>query len=159
MGDLKISERTAASALTGAEIIGAIQSGADRRTTSQDIADLAANGVKKYKFTIAQKQGNDPTVIDYINELSGTPVWVKSIDGVYNGTLVGAFPANKTFINPKVTTGLYISAGGPVYSLITYRIDRISDDVIQYTQSDVNGNLIDHGYYEDNISFEINILP
>lgn len=44
MADKKISARTAAGALTGAEIVPAIQSGADRKTTAQDIANLVALG-------------------------------------------------------------------------------------------------------------------
>lgn len=44
MADTKISALTAASALTGAEIVPVLQSSANRRTTAQDIADLAAAG-------------------------------------------------------------------------------------------------------------------
>lgn len=44
MADIKISALTAASALTGAEIVPVVQSAANRRTTAQDIANLAAAG-------------------------------------------------------------------------------------------------------------------
>lgn len=41
----KISELTAASALTGTELVEVVQGGTNKRTTSQDIADLAGVGV------------------------------------------------------------------------------------------------------------------
>lgn len=44
MADTKISALTAASALTGTEIVPVVQSAANRRTTAQDIANLAAAG-------------------------------------------------------------------------------------------------------------------
>lgn len=44
MPDTKISALTAASALTGVEIVPVVQSSANRRTTAQDIADLASGG-------------------------------------------------------------------------------------------------------------------
>lgn len=41
MAQTKFSELTAAGALTGAEIVAVVQSGASRRTTAQEIADLS----------------------------------------------------------------------------------------------------------------------
>lgn len=43
--DQKISARTAATPLTGAEYLGIIQGGADRKTTTQEIADLASGTI------------------------------------------------------------------------------------------------------------------
>lgn len=44
MADTKTSDETAASALTGAELVRIVQSAANRRTTTQEIADLASGG-------------------------------------------------------------------------------------------------------------------
>lgn len=44
MADTKISAETAAGTLTGAEIVPVVQSGNNRRTTTQDIADLGGGG-------------------------------------------------------------------------------------------------------------------
>lgn len=40
MADVKISELTAASALTGTELVEVVQSGTNKKSTTQDIADL-----------------------------------------------------------------------------------------------------------------------
>lgn len=45
MASTKISDETAASALDGTELVPVVQGGANRRTTTQDIADLAAGDV------------------------------------------------------------------------------------------------------------------
>ncbi len=44
MADVKISALTAASALTGTELIETVQGGTNKKTTTQDIADLFALG-------------------------------------------------------------------------------------------------------------------
>jgi len=44
MADLKISELAAASALTGTELVELVQGGVNKRTTTQEIADLGAGG-------------------------------------------------------------------------------------------------------------------
>lgn len=56
MADQKISARTAAGTLTGAEIVPVIQSGADRRTTTQDIADLGTGEVITAKISISSAE-------------------------------------------------------------------------------------------------------
>jgi len=45
MPDTKISDMTAASALTGAEVVPVLQGGSNKRTTTQDIADLGSAGI------------------------------------------------------------------------------------------------------------------
>lgn len=44
MADLKISELPASDALTGAELVELVQGGVNKRTTTQDIADLGGGG-------------------------------------------------------------------------------------------------------------------
>lgn len=48
MADQKISVRTAASTLTGTEVVGVIQGGNDRKTTTAEIAALASAGNLTY---------------------------------------------------------------------------------------------------------------
>lgn len=56
MADQKISARTAASSLTGAEIVGVIQSGTDKKTTAQEIADLGTGEVITAKISISSAE-------------------------------------------------------------------------------------------------------
>lgn len=44
MASTKISDETTASSLTGTELVPVVQSGSNRKTTTQDIADLASGG-------------------------------------------------------------------------------------------------------------------
>ena len=53
MADTKISAETAAGALDGSEIVPVVQAGANRRTTTQDIADLAAGGSGLYSQVLS----------------------------------------------------------------------------------------------------------
>lgn len=46
--DKKISELTSAGALTGAEILEVVQGGANKQTTTQDIANLSPGGVSDW---------------------------------------------------------------------------------------------------------------
>ena len=62
MGKKKISAFTAASALTGAEIVPVLQGGVNKKTTTQEIADLGAAGQiyieKTHSQLLALKAGN-----------------------------------------------------------------------------------------------------
>lgn len=51
----KISELTAASELTGTELVEVVQSGTNKRTTAQDIADIAS-GFSEYQGTLTTSQ-------------------------------------------------------------------------------------------------------
>ena len=54
-------------------------------------------GYKTYIANINNAVGSgDPSVIVYKNELSGPIVWTEASTGVFLGTLVGAFPYEKT---------------------------------------------------------------
>lgn len=88
---IKISELTAAGALTGTELVPVVQSGATKRTTTQDIADLggAGSGYTVYTATLAATAGNAPTeTVVHADTIGGT------ISYGYNG--VGQYPITRT---------------------------------------------------------------
>jgi hypothetical protein len=55
-------------------------------------------GYKTYVATLTQADGNAPVAVVFENTLGGTVVWTRFAAGVYFGTLTGAFPPGKTFI-------------------------------------------------------------
>lgn len=69
MADKKISELTAAGALTGAEILELVQGGVNKQTTTQDIADLGGGG---------------GGAVDSVNGQTGVVVLTKSDVGLGN---------------------------------------------------------------------------
>lgn len=60
MANLKISELTAAGALTGAELVEAVQGGVNVRTTTQDIANLGGGGSGVQSVTGDGVDNTDP---------------------------------------------------------------------------------------------------
>jgi len=54
-------------------------------------------GPKVWRGLLSQTGTDAPTAIVLENSLGGDIVWTYSSTGIYLGTLVGAFPANKTF--------------------------------------------------------------
>ena len=60
---------------------------------------IAGDGsYKKYSVVLSQSSTSAPT-IDYINSNTiGTIVWTRSDQGIYYGTLTGAFPVLKTVL-------------------------------------------------------------
>lgn len=56
---------------------------------------------KVYTALLTQSGTDAPTAIVLENTLGGAIVWTRSSDGVYVGTLAGAFVTNKTFIDAK----------------------------------------------------------
>lgn len=64
-----------------------------------DASPVASLGYKVYKALISQSSTSAPTVIVLQNTLSAAIVWTRDGAGVYLGTLVGAFTADKTFLH------------------------------------------------------------
>ena len=62
---------------------------------------------KKYIALITQTSTNAPTVIELENTI-GPIVWTRTAVGQYDGTLTGAFIANKTYLTISSTLGNYI---------------------------------------------------
>jgi hypothetical protein len=69
MANVKISELTSASTLTGTEIIPLVQSGSTVKTTAQDIADLAS-GVS-YTSYVAKISGDSPVTSSVFENTTG----------------------------------------------------------------------------------------
>lgn len=68
----KISELSAATALTGAEIVPIVQGGASVQTTAQDIANLAGTGAVTHEGTITTIMGTAGT--SFVVDLPATSV-------------------------------------------------------------------------------------
>jgi len=64
------------------------------KTTAQD--------VKVYRALVSQTAGNAPVATVLENSLGGVVVWSRTDPGMYEATLAGAFPTNKTFYNPMI---------------------------------------------------------
>ena len=73
---------------------------------------VIVNGVKTYKALLTQTGTDAPVATVLQNTLGGTVVWTRNGVGSYQGTLVGAFTANKTLI----ITALNGDAGLAIYS-------------------------------------------
>ncbi len=72
----------------------------DTELNDKKIVSISSGGVNKktYKATISQAAGAAPVAIVLENTLSADIVWTRTGNGAYNGTLVGEFTANKTFV-------------------------------------------------------------
>jgi hypothetical protein len=70
MANVKISELSSASSLTGTEIIPLVQSGSTVKTTAQDIADLAGGGAS-YTSYVAKISGDSPVTSSVFENTTG----------------------------------------------------------------------------------------
>lgn len=117
-------------------------------TTSTGIANKGyVDGLipKVYKAIVSQVGTADPTVVVIANTLGGTVVWTRTAVGNYRATLVGAFPAAKTFpITGTPTNGTNFSIG----------VVRGSDDYI-FMDSFTSGTLTDSTINNQSVSFEV----
>lgn len=76
MSDTKISEMTAASALTGTEVVPVLQSSTNKRTTAQAIANLAITGAltaNKIPKAASATTASDSTITDNGGVTIGSP--------------------------------------------------------------------------------------
>jgi hypothetical protein len=71
MANVKISELSSASSLTGTEIIPLVQSGSTVKTTAQDIADLAGGGGVSYTSYVAIVSGDSPVTSSVFENTTG----------------------------------------------------------------------------------------
>lgn len=145
----KISAMPAASALTGAELVPIVQSGDNKRTTAQDIADLGGGGSAAYMVYTAllTQAGTDAPVATVLqNTLGGTLVWTRAGAGDYTGTLAGIFIVSKVwgvFNAPSYNGDAILSSG----------VQRLDNNSVQlYTGVELNTN-------GDIASIEIRVYP
>jgi hypothetical protein len=66
-------------------------------TVTESINGAPVVGYKRYIALISQTGISDPTVIVLENTI-GDIVWTRNLAGEYIGTLIGAFPQNKTYL-------------------------------------------------------------
>lgn len=84
---------------------------------------------KQYRATLLGANGSFTSATISKNDLSAAIVWAYSAEGVYTGTLVGAFTAGKTNIllsNLDATGGVILSAvrtSADVITLSTFAVD------------------------------------
>ena len=87
---------------------------------------------KTYKAILNQASTDAPTVTTLIlNELSAAIVWAYTSEGVYTGTLVGAFTADKTWWN-------FSLVGNPTGKIV--RLARTSADVLTMSVFALDGS-------------------
>jgi len=95
-GSLDINGLSAAGALDGTEEVPVYQAGGNKKTTTQDIADLGGLGYLVYTALMAQS-GTNPIVFTILqNTLGETPTSAYLDVGRFR--LSGTFPANKTIV-------------------------------------------------------------
>jgi hypothetical protein len=149
MANKKISQLTAASALTGTEELPIVQSGQTVKTTAQDIADLAGGGsYLKYVALLSQSGEDAPIATVLENTLGGTPVWTRIAVGVYRLTLTDAFPTDKTIIFTSLTEENNI---GLVFT------ETQTGSFVRVRTSNLSGSSIDEVL--SNTSIEIRVYP
>jgi hypothetical protein len=90
-------------------------------------ANSAAEAPKVYRALLTQSGTNAPVATVLENTLGGTLVWSRLNQGVYRGTLTGAFPASKCFI------ARVLDAGSEVDSSFVIA-QRDSSDTVQVRQ-------------------------
>jgi hypothetical protein len=106
-----------------------------------------------YAGLISQSNTDDPSVTVLQNDANLNIVWTRSDVGLYVGTLVGAFPANKVlcFIGPD-----YDSALGDTGGTVSVAMKRGSDNTVLIASLD-GGSAADTLLV--NANFEIRIYP
>lgn len=67
---------------------------------------------KVYRAKLTGTNNADPTAAVRVNTLGGTVVWARTGEGVYTGTLTGAFTAGKTTIHVQLA-----ASAMPAYSI------------------------------------------
>ena len=82
-------------------------------------------GTRVYRALLTQTGTNAPVATVLENTLGGTVVWTRDSTGIYIGTLLGAFPSNKTFG--------FASGAAFVFGAFTCTTCRYTDDSVQVT--------------------------
>lgn len=123
---------------TGDQTVPVKATGAELNTGTDDAkfataaglaAALVQRGVKRYVALLTQTATDDPVATVLENSLSAAIVWTRDGGGNYIGTLVAAFPANKTavFLSPVAifntpVMGKGVRATNNTVSVVTYDV-------------------------------------
>lgn len=102
------------------------------------INNIGTPSYKVYTALLTQEGTNAPVATVLQNTLGGVVVWTRDSQGIYYGTLSGAFTVGKTFIpTTYFKQKQYQSPGW------TYYINDVNSILIQSSQGDVAGNFVD----------------
>jgi hypothetical protein len=113
MANKKISQLTAAAALTGTELLPIVQGGETVQTTAQDIADLGGGGLL-YKVYSARVEMSDGSATVFENTLGVTITWTSTSGQISTGTVGGLIGQNNVYVqvssrtttsSPKIVSG------------------------------------------------------
>lgn len=118
MADLKISELSAAGALTGAESVEVVQSGSNVKTTTQDIANLASAG----SGHVIEDEGTPLTQRANMN-FTGAGVAVTDAGGKTVVTIPSASAILASSISDGDTT--HAPDGNSVFDALTGKLDSL----------------------------------
>jgi hypothetical protein len=101
---------------------------------------------KKYIALITQTSTNAPTVIELENTI-GPIVWTRTAVGEYEGTLTGAFTANKTYVT---LSQVYKNSMAVIY--------RKTDDIIEIETTNLHSpTAAHHDTHLSNNTLEIRV--
>lgn len=156
MADVKISEMSSAGTLDGTELVEVVKGSVNKKTTTQDIADLAAgDGKKEYVAYLSQSGSSAPTATVINNTLGGTVVWARSGSGSFTGTLMSAFPSGKVFITNGYSLQSY--SGTDFIEII---VSRGNDNIINVlTSLGANGTAASTDGLITNYMIKIEVYP
>lgn len=141
MADKKISQLTAAAALTGTETLPIVQAGSTVKTTTQDIANLAAAPPLPFTLlsnSIAISGGSVASIV--LKNTTTEPIISYLIGGASNEWLIvnpasGIFTSNQTF----GTSLVVLTSTGVIYGVP----NRINSDNFIFAFYDNTGTAVD----------------
>jgi hypothetical protein len=111
---------------------------------------VALGGAAKvYRALMTQSGENAPSVVVLENTI-GNIVWSYINEGIYHGTLVGAFPEEKTF---AMINSFFYGEG----TVRFYGITRVSDNVVEVESA--NTNFVLRNDHLSNTPIEILVYP
>jgi hypothetical protein len=103
MANKKISQLTAAAALTGTELLPIVQGGETVQTTAQDIADLGGGGLS-YKVYTAKVIMSDGSATVFENTLGVTITWTSTSGQISTGVVAGLIGQNNVYVQVNSST-------------------------------------------------------
>lgn len=110
MANVKISQLTAAAALTGTEVVPVVQNNVTVKTTAQDIADLAGGGASTLNMVTVGTLGTSPISVTYASSAflsPGAGTQSAPVVSYPNITLISGMTSTVSSISfPTLTLGI-----------------------------------------------------